>query len=224
MSGVRTRRCSPGVAGALCRLPGARRLRQRSAAALPRTTPGRIDRREGRPGALSRGRLRGRRHDHDDDAGADADDPRKYRVLSKGNENTVVMTTEPASERGQIMLMKGHDLWIFLPSVSQPVRLSAVAAADRAGRERRPRAGQFRRRLQAAAAAHRKGRRRDDVRARAHRRRPQRHLPPRALLGAASRTTGRTRPSSTRCPTGCSRPACTRNSRRWPGACARRAW
>jgi outer membrane lipoprotein-sorting protein len=48
---------------------------------------------------------------------------RKYRVLSKGNENTVVMTTEPASERGQIMLMKGRDLWIFLPSVSQPVRL-----------------------------------------------------------------------------------------------------
>ncbi len=48
---------------------------------------------------------------------------RKYRVLSKGNENTVVLTTEPASERGQIMLMKGRDLWIFLPSVSQPVRL-----------------------------------------------------------------------------------------------------
>lgn len=50
-------------------------------------------------------------------------DARKYRVLSKGNENTVVLTTEPASERGQIMLMKGHDLWIFLPTVSQPVRL-----------------------------------------------------------------------------------------------------
>lgn len=48
---------------------------------------------------------------------------RKYRVLSKGNENTVVLTTEPASERGQILLMKGHDLWIFLPAVSQPVRL-----------------------------------------------------------------------------------------------------
>ena len=48
---------------------------------------------------------------------------RKFRVLSKGNENTVVMTTEPASERGQIMLMKGRDLWIFLPNVSQPVRL-----------------------------------------------------------------------------------------------------
>lgn len=48
---------------------------------------------------------------------------RKYKVLSKGNENTVVMVLEPASERGQIMLMKGRDLWIFLPNVSQPVRL-----------------------------------------------------------------------------------------------------
>ena len=48
----------------------------------------------------------------------------KYRVLSKGNENTIVQVTEPASERGQIILMKGRDLWIFLPSVSQPVRLS----------------------------------------------------------------------------------------------------
>jgi outer membrane lipoprotein-sorting protein len=49
---------------------------------------------------------------------------RRYRVLSKGNDNTVVMIIEPASERGQIMLMKARDLWIFLPEVSQPVRLS----------------------------------------------------------------------------------------------------
>ncbi|MGO9446837.1 MAG: outer membrane lipoprotein-sorting protein [Thiobacillaceae bacterium] len=48
---------------------------------------------------------------------------RKYRVLSKGNDNTVVMILEPASERGQIMLMKGRDLWIFMPEVSQPIRL-----------------------------------------------------------------------------------------------------
>ena len=51
-------------------------------------------------------------------------DTRKYRVLSKGNENTIIMVTEPAAERGQIMLMKGRELWIFLPTVSQPVRLS----------------------------------------------------------------------------------------------------
>ena len=49
---------------------------------------------------------------------------RTFNVLSKGNENTLVMAVEPASERGQILLMKGRDLWFFLPKVSQPVRLS----------------------------------------------------------------------------------------------------
>ena len=51
-------------------------------------------------------------------------DSRKYRILSKGNANTVVITTEPASDSGQILLMKDRDLWIFLPDISQPVRLS----------------------------------------------------------------------------------------------------
>ena len=55
--------------------------------------------------------------------GQDAD-ARKYRVLSKGNANTVVMVTEPASERGQIILMKGRDLWVFMPDVSQPIRIA----------------------------------------------------------------------------------------------------
>lgn len=52
-----------------------------------------------------------------------APDQRKYRVLSKGNDSTVVMILEPAAERGQIMLMKGRDLWVFMPNVSQPIRL-----------------------------------------------------------------------------------------------------
>lgn len=51
-------------------------------------------------------------------------DQRSYRVLSKGNSNTVVMVTEPASERGQIILMKDRDLWIFMPDVSQPIRIA----------------------------------------------------------------------------------------------------
>lgn len=55
---------------------------------------------------------------------ASGEEFRKYRILSKGNENTIVQTTEPASERGQILLMKARDLWVFLPTVSQPVRLS----------------------------------------------------------------------------------------------------
>jgi hypothetical protein len=49
---------------------------------------------------------------------------RRYRILSKGNDNTVVITTEPAADKGQILLMKNRDLWMFLPEVSQPVRLS----------------------------------------------------------------------------------------------------
>lgn len=53
-----------------------------------------------------------------------AGEARKYRILSRGNENTIVLTLEPISERGQALLMRGRDLWIFMPSVSQPVRLS----------------------------------------------------------------------------------------------------
>ncbi len=49
---------------------------------------------------------------------------RAFKVLSKGNENTIVLTTAPAAERGQILLMKARDLWLFVPNVSQPVRLS----------------------------------------------------------------------------------------------------
>ena len=48
---------------------------------------------------------------------------RKYRILSKGNDRTVLMTTYPEVERGHILLMRDNDLWTFLPSLSQPVRL-----------------------------------------------------------------------------------------------------
>jgi outer membrane lipoprotein-sorting protein len=51
---------------------------------------------------------------------------RKYRILSKGNDNTIVLTLEPLIDRGQILLMRGHDLWIFMPNLSQPVRLSVA--------------------------------------------------------------------------------------------------
>jgi outer membrane lipoprotein-sorting protein len=50
-------------------------------------------------------------------------DVRKYRVLSKGNERTLVMTLAPPVDRGQILLMRDEDLWVFMPSVSQPIRL-----------------------------------------------------------------------------------------------------
>ncbi|TXL68398.1 outer membrane lipoprotein-sorting protein [Zeimonas arvi] len=56
--------------------------------------------------------------------GGEAQEPRLYRVLSKGNENTIIQTVEPVVERGQNLLMRGRELWIYMPTVSQPVRLS----------------------------------------------------------------------------------------------------
>lgn len=57
-------------------------------------------------------------------SGGERGDVREYQVMSQGNENTIVLTQAPASERGQALLMRNRDLWIYLPSVSQPVRLS----------------------------------------------------------------------------------------------------
>lgn len=57
-------------------------------------------------------------------SGGETLEPRHYRVLSRGNDNTIVITLGPAVERGQNLLMKGRELWLFMPSVSQPVRLS----------------------------------------------------------------------------------------------------
>lgn len=52
---------------------------------------------------------------------------REFRILSKGNDRTLLMTTAPAIEKGTIMLMRDHDLWAFLPNLSQPVRLPLSA-------------------------------------------------------------------------------------------------
>ena len=48
---------------------------------------------------------------------------REYEILSKGNENTIVRTTAPPAERGQILLMRARDLWVYMPNLSQPIRL-----------------------------------------------------------------------------------------------------
>lgn len=49
--------------------------------------------------------------------------PEEFQILCKGNERTTVITTAPASERGQILLMRDQDLWFFTPKVSQAIRL-----------------------------------------------------------------------------------------------------
>jgi outer membrane lipoprotein-sorting protein len=48
---------------------------------------------------------------------------RRYQILSKGNDRTLVMTTAPAVDRGQTLLMRERDLWLYMPGVSQPIRL-----------------------------------------------------------------------------------------------------
>jgi len=58
------------------------------------------------------------------DSPSSASEVRAYRILSKGNDKTVVQTTAPAIDRNQILLMREHDLWAFLPNLSQPIRLS----------------------------------------------------------------------------------------------------
>jgi len=52
------------------------------------------------------------------------EDKATYEVLTKGRENTLIKTLSPATDRGTSMLMLGHDLWIFLPSVEKPVRVA----------------------------------------------------------------------------------------------------
>lgn len=52
---------------------------------------------------------------------------KEYRILSKGNDKTLLMTTAPAVDKGTILLMRDHDLWAFLPNLSQPVRLPLSA-------------------------------------------------------------------------------------------------
>lgn len=57
-------------------------------------------------------------------SGTETLEPRRYRILSKGADSTIVQTLEPPVERGQNMLMRDRELWVYMPNVSQPVRLS----------------------------------------------------------------------------------------------------
>jgi hypothetical protein len=52
-----------------------------------------------------------------------SEEVRAYRILSKGNTQTLVQTTAPVVDRGQILLMRDRDLWAFMPNLSQPIRL-----------------------------------------------------------------------------------------------------
>ena len=115
-------------------------------------------------------------------AAGQAAEVRSIASSPKGNENTVVQITEPASERGQILLMKGRD-----PGYSCPASRNrcgwAGATAHRAGRQRRPRAIELQRRLHAEDPAHRHHRWGTIPCPGTDCRRPRRYLPQSHLLG-----------------------------------------
>ncbi|SHG26225.1 hypothetical protein SAMN02745206_03572 [Desulfacinum infernum DSM 9756] len=48
----------------------------------------------------------------------------EYEVLVKGRDRTVVKTLAPPLDRGTTMLMLGYDMWVFMPSIRKPLRIS----------------------------------------------------------------------------------------------------
>lgn len=48
----------------------------------------------------------------------------KYEVLVKGKEKTIIKTLYPSVDRGTSLLMIHYDLWVFLQSISKPLRIS----------------------------------------------------------------------------------------------------
>lgn len=46
-----------------------------------------------------------------------------YEVYAQGARQTLVRFTSPASERGKSLLMLDQDLWMYLPTVGQPIRI-----------------------------------------------------------------------------------------------------
>ena len=53
-------------------------------------------------------------------------DPRmtKYEVLIKGRDKTLIKTLYPHVDRGTSTLMINYDLWVFLQTISKPLRIS----------------------------------------------------------------------------------------------------
>lgn len=59
----------------------------------------------------------------DKDGSSDASET-VYLVHTKDNDNSLVETKSPERMRGRKLLMKKHDLWMFLPTLKKPTRVS----------------------------------------------------------------------------------------------------
>lgn len=48
----------------------------------------------------------------------------KYEVFIKGREKAIVKTIYPPIERERSILMRGLDLWVYMPNIRKPIRIS----------------------------------------------------------------------------------------------------
>jgi hypothetical protein len=53
-----------------------------------------------------------------------ADRTTKFRMLARGRDQTLLMTLWPESKRGRNLLYNALDLWVYLPSVRRPFKIS----------------------------------------------------------------------------------------------------
>jgi hypothetical protein len=48
-----------------------------------------------------------------------------FEAVSKGEEKSLMKITSPARDKGKKILKNGDNLWMFMPEISRPIRLSA---------------------------------------------------------------------------------------------------
>ena len=54
----------------------------------------------------------------------DAKKVTKFKMLAKGRDRTLLMTLSPENKRGRNLLFDRLDLWVFMPSVRRPFKIS----------------------------------------------------------------------------------------------------
>jgi outer membrane lipoprotein-sorting protein len=52
------------------------------------------------------------------------EEPSLFEVSIKDNDKTLVRTLEPTRDRGRNLLMLGEQMWVYVPSIARPVRVS----------------------------------------------------------------------------------------------------
>ena len=59
----------------------------------------------------------------EDKNGAEVTGDTTYHVFAKGDDRAMIETTAPARLKGRKLLMRGDDLWLYLPTVKRPTRV-----------------------------------------------------------------------------------------------------